>query len=100
MHANLNWSFGPFKYVLASPVFHRWHHTDMERGGMKNFAATFPALDLIFGTFYMPKNAMPDNFGVEDKSFPKGFAGQLIYPFINTQPSIANEPSPSPAHLP
>jgi hypothetical protein len=48
----------------------------------------------------MPKNAMPDNFGVEDKSFPKGFAGQLIYPFINTQPSIANEPSPSPAHLP
>jgi sterol desaturase/sphingolipid hydroxylase (fatty acid hydroxylase superfamily) len=100
VHANLNWSFGPFRYVLASPVFHRWHHTDMERGGMKNFAATFPALDLIFGTFYMPNNAMPDNFGVEDKNFPKSFGGQLIYPFINTQPPITNEPHPSPAHVP
>ena len=27
VHANLNWTLGPFKYVLASPVFHRWHHT-------------------------------------------------------------------------
>ena len=23
VHANLNWSLGPFKYVLATPVFHR-----------------------------------------------------------------------------
>ena len=27
VHANLNWTLGPFKYVIASPVFHRWHHT-------------------------------------------------------------------------
>lgn len=27
VHANLDWSLGPFKYVLAGPVFHRWHHT-------------------------------------------------------------------------
>ncbi len=26
VHANLNWTLGPFKYVLAGPVFHRWHH--------------------------------------------------------------------------
>src|SRR6266404_1774327 len=25
VHANLNWTLGPFKYVLATPVFHRWH---------------------------------------------------------------------------
>jgi sterol desaturase/sphingolipid hydroxylase (fatty acid hydroxylase superfamily) len=29
--------------VIATPVFHRWHHTTAERGGEKNFAATFPA---------------------------------------------------------
>ncbi|MGY3464254.1 hypothetical protein ACVW0I_001125 [Bradyrhizobium sp. LM6.11] len=23
VHANLNWTFGPFKYLLATPVFHR-----------------------------------------------------------------------------
>jgi sterol desaturase/sphingolipid hydroxylase (fatty acid hydroxylase superfamily) len=59
VHANLDWTFGPFKYVIATPVFHRWHHT-AERGGEKNFAATFPVLDLIFGTFYMPAGEKPD----------------------------------------
>jgi sterol desaturase/sphingolipid hydroxylase (fatty acid hydroxylase superfamily) len=81
VHANLNWTLGPFKYVLASPVFHRWHHTAAERGGSKNFAGTFPVLDLIFGTFYMPKNELPDAYGIEDKTFPEGFGSQIVYPF-------------------
>src|SRR5262249_21722091 len=81
VHANLNWKLGPFKYVLASPVFHRWHHTALERGGSKNFAGTFPIFDLLFGTFYMPANALPDHYGVADPAFPKGFAAQLAYPF-------------------
>ena len=38
VHANLNWTLGPFKYVLAGPVFHRWHHTAAARGGERNFA--------------------------------------------------------------
>ena len=29
VHANLNWTFGPLKYVVATPVFHRWHHTPL-----------------------------------------------------------------------
>ena len=57
VHANLNWTFGPFKYVLATPVFHRWHHTALEEGGNTNFAGTFPIWDLLFGTFRMPEDA-------------------------------------------
>jgi len=68
VHANLNWSLGPFKYVIATPVFHRWHHTAADRGGEKNFAATFPVLDLLFGTFYWPKGELPDRYGVDDRS--------------------------------
>lgn len=34
VHANLNWTFGPFRYVLATPVFHRWHHTSLEQGAI------------------------------------------------------------------
>jgi len=81
VHANLNWTLGPFKYVLASPVFHRWHHTAADRGGSMNFAGTFPVLDLMFGTFYMPKNVLPDAYGVADRSVPEGFGSQIIYPF-------------------
>jgi sterol desaturase/sphingolipid hydroxylase (fatty acid hydroxylase superfamily) len=81
VHANLNWTFGPFKYVLASPVFHRWHHTALDRGGSSNFAGTFPIWDLLFGTFYMPENELPDAYGIDDQSFPESFGAQLLYPF-------------------
>jgi sterol desaturase/sphingolipid hydroxylase (fatty acid hydroxylase superfamily) len=79
VHANLNWSFGPFRYVLASPVFHRWHHSNDPAVRDKNFAPTFPVLDLMFGTFHMPRHALPADFGAE--GVPDHFFAQMIYPF-------------------
>ena len=81
VHANLNWTLGPLRYVLAGPVFHLWHHTMANQGGEKNFASTFPILDLLFGTFYMPKNTLPETYGVADKAVPSGFGAQMLYPF-------------------
>ena len=69
------------QYVIATPVFHHWHHTAAERGGEKNFAATFPVLDLIFGTFYMPAGEKPDRYGIADREFPTSFGAQLLRPF-------------------
>jgi sterol desaturase/sphingolipid hydroxylase (fatty acid hydroxylase superfamily) len=80
VHANLDWSFGPFKYWFASPVFHRWHHTALDRGGNSNFAGTFPIFDWLFGTFYMPEGELPDNYGIDEPNFPAGFGGQMLYP--------------------
>jgi sterol desaturase/sphingolipid hydroxylase (fatty acid hydroxylase superfamily) len=94
VHANLDWTLGPFKYVIASPVFHRWHHTAAERGGEKNFAATFPVLDLIFGTFYMPEGVLPDRYGIADREFPASFGAQLAYPFKN-KAEVAQTPAPA-----
>lgn len=82
VHANLNWTFGPFKYVFASPVFHRWHHTHPDEGGNKNFAATFPILDIIFGTFYMPKDKIPTDIGKHEDYVPKTLIGQIQFPFM------------------
>ena len=80
VHANLNWTFGPFKYWFASPVFHRWHHTGLDRGGNSNFASTFPIIDWLFGTFYMPEGELPDDYGIGEPDFPESFGGQLLYP--------------------
>ena len=80
VHANLNWTLGPLKYVIASPVFHRWHHTAIDRGGSKNFASTFPFIDWMFGTFYMPAHEMPSDYGIGEPDFPKSFGEQLLYP--------------------
>ena len=81
VHANLNWTFGPFRYVLATPVFHRWHHTALEEGGDTNFAGTFPIWDMLFGTFRMPKGELPQDYGKDEATMPKEIAGQLAYPF-------------------
>jgi sterol desaturase/sphingolipid hydroxylase (fatty acid hydroxylase superfamily) len=81
VHANLNWTLGPVKYVLATPVFHRWHHTRLEEGGNTNFAGTFPIWDILFGTFRMPEKRLPDNYGKDEAAMPSEIAGQLAYPF-------------------
>ena len=44
VHANLNWTLGPFKYVLATPVFHRWHHTSPRGGRRHQFRGHLSAL--------------------------------------------------------
>ena len=80
VHANLNWSFGPFRFVLASPVFHRWHHASDPKIHDKNFAPTFPFLDLMFGTFHMPQGELPDAYGAE--GVPADMLGQLVHPFL------------------
>lgn len=81
VHANLNWTFGPFKYLFASPVFHRWHHTSQTEGLDKNFAPTFPLLDIMFGTFYMPEGRVPEHFGVRGSDIGDSFFEHMIWPF-------------------
>lgn len=93
VHANLNWTFGPLRYVFASPVFHRWHHVAEGEAIDKNFASTFPILDVVFGTFYMPLDLVPEQFGNGDPEYPEDFVGQMIHPFVpKGKPAVAAEP--------
>jgi len=80
VHANLDWTLGPLKYVLAGPVFHRWHHT-LEHGN-QNYAGTFSLFDWMFGTFYMPEGALPEHFGIGEEQVPQGFGRQFLYPLL------------------
>lgn len=81
LHANVTWGFGWLGQVIASPRFHRWHHTSQEEGLDKNFAGLFPWIDRIFGTYYMPKDRLPEKFGLYGEQIPGGFWGQMVYPF-------------------
>jgi len=80
LHANLDWDFGPFRYFIASPCFHRWHHADEREAEDKNFAGLFPIYDLMFGTFYLPRHRLPEHFGT-GTPVPAGLLGQLAFPF-------------------
>jgi sterol desaturase/sphingolipid hydroxylase (fatty acid hydroxylase superfamily) len=80
-HANVNWSFGPLKYIIASPIFHRWHH---ERGVGKavNFCESIVLFDVLFGTYHQPADKLPLRPGVPE-TVPKTVFGILLYPFRN-----------------
>jgi sterol desaturase/sphingolipid hydroxylase (fatty acid hydroxylase superfamily) len=77
-HANLGWNFGALRFVLASPVFHRWHHSEAGAARERNFAPMFPVWDLMFGTFHMPRARRPTGFGAE--GVPGDLIGQLLHP--------------------
>lgn len=84
-HVNMNLKFGkPLRYILCSPVFHRWHHATVKEAYDKNFCGVFPFFDLMFGTYYHPEE-LPENYGLspgEQKNFPeRSTFGWLIYPF-------------------
>lgn len=81
LHANVAWDFGPLRYVIASPTFHRWHHSDQPEALNRNFAGLLPLWDLFFGTLYLPRGRQPQHFGVLGGGVPGGVLGQLLYPF-------------------
>jgi len=80
VHANLNWTFGPLRYVFVSPVFHRWHHARAVCD--RNFASTFSLWDVMFGTYHMPAGELPKDYGIDDKEMPQGLMPQLVYPIL------------------
>jgi sterol desaturase/sphingolipid hydroxylase (fatty acid hydroxylase superfamily) len=54
VHIDVDFGHGPFKYILAPPRQHRWHHADHPDAYGKNLAIVFPFYDLLFGTYYVP----------------------------------------------
>nr|WP_277874373.1 MULTISPECIES: sterol desaturase family protein [unclassified Leptolyngbya] len=80
IHANVPWHYGPFRHILASPAFHRWHHEMDRRAWGKNYAGLFPIFDVIFGTFYLPLDKQPREFGIDGETMTENFIGQMLYP--------------------
>ncbi len=79
IHANLRFTFGPLRYLLATPQFHHWHHSATLYD--RNFAVHLPLIDKLFGTYHLPGNAWPERYGIEGDPVPDGYGPQLGYPF-------------------
>ena len=83
-HANINWDYGWFKYILNNPKMHIWHHSrelPEERKFGVNFGITLSIWDYIFKTNYIPHSGRDIELGFEgDENFPKSFLQQEMYP--------------------
>jgi sterol desaturase/sphingolipid hydroxylase (fatty acid hydroxylase superfamily) len=85
VHANVRWRFGFLESVVATPFFHRWHHTN-DAWRDRNYAAMLPVLDRVFGTFHLPA-AWPTEYGI-DTQMPATLGGQLMSPLGPRGPSV------------
>lgn len=102
-HANWNPSYGRLSKIFACPRFHRWHHTMSHEGGNKNFSNVFALWDLLFGSYYLPENKLPQVFGLDDEVLPENYLAQLASPFRKKdaapqQPAVKpgdSQPAPS-----
>jgi sterol desaturase/sphingolipid hydroxylase (fatty acid hydroxylase superfamily) len=80
IHANLRWRFGWLEWLITTPAFHHWHHTNDGPSYInKNYSAMLPWVDWLFGTLYLPK-AFPEKYGI-NKPMTPGLLNQLVYPF-------------------
>lgn len=84
-HANLNWSYGPFRFLFNNPVMHLYHHAyalPEDRSNGVNFGISLSLWDYVFGTAWIPKADGEVKLGFPgDESVPPGFLGQLGYGF-------------------
>jgi len=91
IHANLRWRFGLLERLVATPAFHHWHHANDGPDVVdKNYAATLPWMDWVFGTLHLPKDRLPGRYGT-DHPIPKGMADQLLMPFMPMEDAGTSE---------
>jgi lathosterol oxidase len=82
IHANVRWEFRSLRKVVATPVFHHWHHSAAREAVDKNFSVHTPVWDVLFGTYYDP-GCWPAGYGLSGPhDVPSRWTTQLLYPFV------------------
>ncbi len=91
LHANLRWRLAWLERIIATPIFHHWHHDHLGGGGAQhaNYAATLPLMDILFGTFRASRSAWPERYGT-DEPVPTALLDQVMAPFMGSR----REPRP------
>ena len=81
VHIDIDFGHGPFKYLLASPRLHRWHHADHPDASGKNLASIFPFYDVFFGTYYLPGRCDKPVGALSDDVPAFNLVAQVALPF-------------------
>ena len=96
-HSNLNYSWGPLRYLLNSPRMHVWHHDfELHHRGGQNFGQVLSVWDWLFGTAYWPNDrTMPERLGFKGmENYPTGILGRLFWPLSALiRPRVRHEKS-------
>lgn len=81
-HANLRLDLGFLTPFISGPHWHRIHHSTVVDHYDKNFAAFFPFIDILFGTYYRPQKDEYPPTGIPADEFSGHLSEATIAPFI------------------
>ena len=54
-HCNIELRYGFLNYIVGSAETHRWHHSRIPRESNANYGNTVIVWDLLFGTWFLPR---------------------------------------------
>jgi len=80
-HSNIRLRFGALNYLIGSAELHRWHHSRLPGESNANYGNNVIVWDLLFGTWYLPKERDVNEIGLQDRDYPKSFMGMMRAPF-------------------
>lgn len=80
-HANIDVKMGYLNLILNTPELHRWHHVRDPESAGRNYGTQLIIWDLIFGTYYLPKDRLPSRNLGDDTPAPSSYVAQWLAPF-------------------
>jgi len=81
-HSNVHLRLGPLNYVFSTAELHRWHHSKILQEANHNYSNTTIFWDLVFGTYYRPRDRRLGRTGIQNDRYPMSFGRQLLGPFV------------------
>lgn len=82
-HCNIDLELGPLHYVFSAGSLHRWHHSKRIAESDNNFGSNLIVWDLVFGTYFRPKDREVGEVGLLNPDYPTSYLGQLAAPFAS-----------------
>ena len=81
-HCNIDVRLGILNYLVSGPELHRWHHSMLKTESNHNYGNNLIIWDLVFGTWYLPKERDVQELGLVNRRYPTEFLKQMTVPFI------------------
>ncbi|MCH7473892.1 MAG: sterol desaturase family protein [Gemmatimonadetes bacterium] len=80
-HSNVDARYGVLNYVVSGAELHRWHHSKLIEESNRNYGNNLIVWDLVFGSWFLPRDRRVGDLGLINRSYPLDFASQMKTPF-------------------
>jgi sterol desaturase/sphingolipid hydroxylase (fatty acid hydroxylase superfamily) len=82
-HCNVDVRLGVLNYLVSGPELHRWHHSIFPEESNQNYGNNLIVWDLVFGSYFLPKDRSVGDLGLINRQYPLSFMKQMGTPFVS-----------------